>query len=252
MPPHRPIPLPSKPPVAAPDGGADSSTIYPDAPRFAGTLTIASHATTVHADAAAIAAMRDAVTRFGGLLVPGALAPDLLARFQSLAAHAPLHPVTTDGIAHRDTDLTPSIVLRMCMALVRQSFLDWVSAVTGCPRAAHIEGVLARMKVGDTVGWHRDAALGLRHVAMVLILSEAPHEGGRFELRHKSDGRPLMAHQGAPAGTLALFRIGEDLQHRVTTLTAGGPRVSFFAWARGPVDDREADRGMALPLWPPV
>lgn len=252
LPPLPTDPAPTDPQTPAPGDGTAALPSYPDAPRFDGALTIGAGATQVHADAPAIAAMRQAVDRYGGLLVPRALAPDLLGQFQALAARAALQPVTTRGIARRDTAVSPAIILPLCMALARQPFFDWIAAVTGCPPVAHVEGVLARMKTGDTVGWHRDAALGIRHVAMVIILSDTPHEGGRFELRRKSDGTPLMAHRGAPAGTLALFRIGEDLQHRVTPLTSGGPRLSFSAWARGPVHPGESARGMALPMWPPA
>jgi Rps23 Pro-64 3,4-dihydroxylase Tpa1-like proline 4-hydroxylase len=111
--------------------------------------------------------------------------------------------------------------------------------VTGCQPIAAVEGVLARMQAGDILEWHRDAFHGVRRLAVVINLSEQPFEGGRFEMRRRESGTPLFAYDHAVPGSMMIFRLGIDLQHRVTPVTAGGPRVAFSGWLRAPIQPDE-------------
>lgn len=223
---------------------------YPEAQVFRSPIRIGTKDTTILADAATNAAIADAIATQGGAVFHDVLAPDLLASLMEVAGKAPFRQVDLQEFGLRGNDLSVPSSLPFCLALGRPVFMHWLEQVTGCDPVAHIEGHLVQMLAGNNLGWHRDAGLGIRRLAMVINLTTEPYEGGRFELRRKSTQEPMFAYHAGALGSLAVFRLGLDLQHQVTTVTAGGPRISFTGWARGPWVEADRARHVALATWP--
>lgn len=225
---------------------------YPEAKVFRSPIRIGVKETTILADAATNAAIADAIARQGGAVFHDVLAPDLLHSLMDVAAKAPFRQVNLQEFGLRGNDLSVPSGLPFCLVLGRPVFMRWLEQLTGCDPIMHIEGHLVQMLAGNNLGWHRDAGLGIRRLAMVINLTTEPYEGGRFELRRKSTREPMFAYHAGRLGSLAVFRLGLDLQHQVAAVTAGGPRTSFTGWARGPWVEADDARHVALATWPPL
>src|SRR5262249_60990154 len=78
-------------------------------------------------------------------------------------------------------------------ALARPGFLRWIEAAVGCVTLVHVSGVVAEMSAGTDqgLGWHDDCNDGGRRLAVIVHLSDAPYDGGVFEIEEKASGRPL-------------------------------------------------------------
>ncbi len=230
----------------------ETATEYPPAQVFSNTFLIDAKETVIKADAAVTLTIREALLHAGGIVFENVIAPGLLDSLTRLAQAADYRQTDLKEFGLRGCDLAQHSGLPFCAILARTSFLQWLEQIADCPPIHHIEGHLAQMLPGNAVEWHRDSGHGIRRLAMVLNLTSEPYEGGRFELRRKSDGTPLLAYQANSRGSLAVFRIGNDLQHRVTGLTAGGPRNTFSAWARGSWVEEDRTRHLRLGTWPPL
>ena len=225
---------------------------YPDAPVFTAPIRIGVEETVVLADDATNAAIADAIATSGGVILHDVIEPDLLASWMQVADNTPFRQVDLQGFGTRANDLSPATALPFCLALGRPAYMRWLERVMGCETISHIEGHIAQMTPGHAIHWHRDAGLGIRRLAMVLNLTTEPYEGARFELRRKSTQQPMLAYHALTTGSLALFRVENDLQHRVSLMVSGGPRNSFAGWARGRWVEADAKRGLSLAAWPPL
>jgi hypothetical protein len=224
-------------------GKADAA-VYPPAPEFDAAFRLSADGVLLAGDPALNRAVREAFSTFNGAVFLNVIEASLLDVFLRLARAAAFESVATDDWGLRGVDAADRIALPFCMALARPVLLRWLEAVTGCEPLATVEGLIARMAPGDILEWHRDARLGVRRLAVVIHLTEVPYEGGRFELRTKQGQWPLMSCEHRVPGSTAIFRLGLDLQHRVTPVTSGGPRTIFAGWFRGPV---QAGDGSYLP-----
>lgn len=223
---------------------------YPAAKVFSAPFEIDANRTTILADQAMTEAVADTLATAGGVVFDNVIAPKLLESLIARAQSADFRQTDLKEFGLRGNDLSPRAGLPFCMVLARPVFMRWLEQISGCPPVAHVEGHLVQMLPGNNLGWHRDAGHGIRRLAMVLNLSTDRYEGGRFELRQKSTTTPMLAYQATTPGSLALFRLSNDLQHQVTQVTAGGPRTTFTGWARGPWIEADRDRDFRLAAWP--
>lgn len=225
---------------------------YPEGRVFRAPIRIGLKDTQVLTDAGANAVIADAIATMGGAIFEDVVEPDLLASWTGVAYGAAWNEVDLRQLGVRDSDLSPSTALPFCLALARSPFMRWLEAITGCDAITNIEGHVSQMRPDHVISWHRDAGLGIRRLAMVINLTIDPYDGARFLLRRKSTREPLFAYRATAPGSLAVFRIGDDLQHSVTRLTAGGPRTTFSCWARGPWTEDDRRRDGPLVAWPPL
>jgi hypothetical protein len=225
---------------------------YPSAPAFTAPVRIGQSETQILATAATTAAIRDALATSGGAVFHDVLEPSLLQSLCGVARKAAFRQVDLEAYGLRGNDLSPSSALPFCITLARPAFMAWLEAIGGGDRIGHIEGHLVEMKPGNSLGWHRDAGLGIRRLALVLNLTEQPYQGGEFELRRRAPREPMLTYHAGTTGSLAVFRLGRNLEHQVTQVTSGGPRTTFSAWARGPRCAGDAMRDGALCTWPPL
>ena len=61
-------------------------------------------------------------------------------------------------------------------------------------------------------------------------MADLPYEGGAFEMRRKGTEDLLMRHIHRDMGTALIFQVGAELEHRVCSVIAGGPRRVFAGW----------------------
>ena len=76
----------------------------------------------------------------------------------------------------------------------------------------------------------------------MIDLADRRYQGGRFELRRKGESDPLLVFEHAAPGSLLIFAVRDDLEHRVTPVTGGGPRRVYSGWFLSQPDDLTAQK----------
>ncbi len=122
------------------------------------------------------------------------------------------------------------------LALRRAPMLRWLERVADCGPLNHVEGEIAEHRAGgeDYLSWHQDTHKPGRKLALVIDLSDTPYAGGMFELRDRESKDMLVQHHHNQPGSALLFRIADTLEHRVLSVTDGGPRRVFASAFHGP------------------
>jgi hypothetical protein len=69
-------------------------------------------------------------------------------------------------------------------------------------------------------------------------LSPQPYGGGVFQLREAASGKMLTEVANIGLGDATLFRIGEDLAHRITDVSGPNAKTAFAGWFRAQPDYR--------------
>lgn len=123
-------------------------------------------------------------------------------------------------------------------ALTRPAMQAWLETVTGCGPLGGMIGNITQYAAGSGhhLGWHHDVdAANERRLAVTVNLGTTPYDGGDFEMRERGGTELLMRYAHAEPGTALVFRVTKALEHRVTPVISGGPRMVFSGWflARG-------------------
>ena len=170
------------------------------------------------------------------LVVDNPFEPELLDMIRGLARAGEWTADTIDGIGHREKEAVPRAAAAMRFALSRPALYDWLGEATGCGPLNEVEGIVGQTSAGsgEAIGWHNDLARPFRRLAVIVNLSDAPFEGGEFELQYADTGRTLLRHRHAGPGSTLIFAVAMGLRHRVLPVTAGGPRRVFAGWFLGP------------------
>ncbi len=78
--------------------------------------------------------------------------------------------------------------------------------------------------------WHNDVhATDRRLIALSLYLEAPPPRGGALLMRRAGFRRPFVRDPAKPRGTLTVFRIAKDLEHKVGRVWWGA-RTNFAGW----------------------
>jgi hypothetical protein len=166
---------------------------------------------------------------------PDILDPVLGSQLRRLSAEAQFIRQEVDRIGVRDVERHDRVSGALWLSLSRPPLLSWLSHVAGCGELRTATGVLARMSAGagHTLGWHDDLTKDDRRLAVVVNLSTEDYQGGVFELREKGSETILYRHVHAGFGSALIFHVARDLEHRVSPVTSGGPRLVFAGWFMG-------------------
>lgn len=189
----------------------------------------------VHFDTApdVVAALQQRFIEHHGLMFHQALAPELLATLQSLLSRSYFETRQVPEVGDQEIE-SPAVVARaLGFALCHQPLIDWINRVTGSAVSRHLLGGIARLRAGShhQMDWHDDHLdVPVRQLAVTINLSSAAYEGGRFELRCKGQKEILFSHHHREPGSLVLFRVDPRLEHRVTAVESGGPRLVYAGW----------------------
>jgi len=90
--------------------------------------------------------------------------------------------------------------------------------------------------------WHGDTTDG-RLIGMSVNLSDGVFDGGRFQLTHVGHDEPEIEIANTGPGDAILFRIREDLRHRVSAVEGKVPRVAFAGWFQSAPDFLDVLKG---------
>lgn len=168
------------------------------------------------------------------LLLGGVFAPELLGKLMSRAAAASFVEDDVERIGTREIEAPQRVGGTISVLLARSALLIWLEAATGLAPLRAVAGRLVQTRANgrDALGWHDDSQgdTGTRLLAVVINLSDAPYDGGRFDLRRVGSAEPIISHRHDRPGSMMVFAVSKGLEHRVTPLTAGGPRRVYAGW----------------------
>lgn len=139
---------------------------------------------------------------------------------------------SVEGLGDREVESPQRAGGAITLALKRAGLMRWIEEATGCGPLVRVDGrvVQARANNHDQLVWHDDLNEPERRLAVTVNLSEAPYEGGRFELRHAGTKEMLTEHLHDAPGALLIFEVARELEHRVLPVTSGGPRRVYTGW----------------------
>ena len=172
------------------------------------------------------------------LLMRQALDPAVLARLLPLLADAPVHervPGKARGrIIARELSVERSSLVARAFALLfnNSTLFRSIEALTGCPSIGNFQGRIYMMRpdAGHYDTWHTDND-GNRLIGLSCNLS-AEYVGGVFQIRERQTERIVGEIANTVRGDTHIFRIGPELQHRVTPVTGSVTKAAFAGWFR--------------------
>jgi hypothetical protein len=186
-------------------------------------------ATTVRRDPAEFRAQFDTVQ---ALHLEDVLVPDLRRRLVANAAAAAFVDDDVEEIGTREVEAPQRVGGMLSVLLGRPVLYDWLGAATGLAPIRAVSGRLVQTRANDRdeLAWHNDLGEDGRVLAVVINLSDLAYEGGRFDLRREGVDPLLFSQSRQIAGAMTVFAVRPGLEHRVTPLTAGGPRRVYAGW----------------------
>jgi hypothetical protein len=120
----------------------------------------------------------------------------------------------------------------LLFAFNNQKLFGVIQQITGCEEIGCFIGRVYRFLPDSNHhdSWHDDRAGGKRLLGLSLNLGNRIHSGGVLEIRDKSSGTILSQITNSILGDAILFRLGDDLEHRVTDVTGKVARTVFAGW----------------------
>jgi hypothetical protein len=108
-----------------------------------------------------------------------------------------------------------------------------VRELTGCGPIGCFTGRVYRIfpESGHYDNWHKDT-IEQRMIAMSINLSTEVYSGGLLQLRHTSSEQILYQIANTGPGDAIIFRLAEDLYHRVTSVQGTAAKTAFAGWFR--------------------
>ncbi|HXD16475.1 MAG TPA: 2OG-Fe(II) oxygenase [Vicinamibacterales bacterium] len=177
------------------------------------------------------AEMPDSFERYQALRLPQFLDADLLKTVQRAIGDATFYHRTHEGIGVEQCMRDNSTLALLYLLLNDQHLFDVIQQITGCARIGSFLGRVYRMcgGGGHYDSWHSDTGAN-RLIGISVNLSEQAFEGGRFELRKRGSDTLLWAVANTGPGDAILFRIADDLEHRVTAVEGHAPKTALAGW----------------------
>lgn len=190
---------------------------------------IGPHGVTVTADAAF---WRASFATLPAISIPFAFEPEFCAKMVARAARAEFVEDHVARIGLRAIEVPQRVGAALSLLLHSPALLDWLEQVTSMGPLRAVAGRLVETRANqrDALDWHDDQDNLTRRLAVVINLSDQPCVGGQFQLRRKGEAIPLLCHDHPQAGSILIFAVRPELEHRVTQLSAGGPRRVYAGW----------------------
>lgn len=193
-------------------------------------FTINTMRTAIHADASE---WRTGFAQTPALLFECPFAPALLERLVARAKGAKLVEDDVANVGTREVEGSPQLVGgTLGILLGRRALYAWLEAATAVAPIRGVSGRLVQTRANgrDALVWHDDIDGPARQLGVVVNLSDTPYEGGVFEMRRTSEAGPFLSYHHDRPGSMMVFAVRRDLQHRVTVLSSGGPRRVWAGW----------------------
>lgn len=164
--------------------------------------------------------------------VPGLFGPALLAEIRAELEWAPFEQRDYDGLAGElALDASVALVARLLFLVNDPALFGTVHAITGRGPVVRFDGrIYRRVATPEHYdNWHDDLHDPNHWVAMSVNLSKDEYGGGVLHVRRKGTTEPLVSLHNTGLGDAILFRVAPELEHRVTSVTAG-VKTALAGW----------------------
>ena len=164
------------------------------------------------------------------LVISNIIDPSCMTKLHNLLA-----PCEFDGyeVKRGQKDLAGQMITFL---LSRPLLYRRLELMTGCGTLDSVFGRITCLTAGSDLKlrWHDDLKINPRHrLAITINLSTDNYTGGIFKLRKKNSNELSFSYQHNVKGDALIFKVDHALEHRVTPLTAGGPRIVWAGWFIG-------------------
>jgi hypothetical protein len=181
-----------------------------------------------------ITALRETFDSTHAVHLPAFLSGDLLDEVQRAIRAAAFYDRShgKNGDIGREECMADNSALAMLVLLANDTrLITFIRSITGCAPIGCFDGRVYRMRgtAGHFDRWHSDTGVH-RLIGMSVNLSEGAYEGGRFELRSTDSDHVLWQITNTGPGDAVMFRISDDLVHRVTAVQGENARTAFAGW----------------------
>lgn len=187
--------------------------------------------TIVDATDAELEALRDEFDRRHCIRLPQLVEPGLLATLQKAIADANFFEKTNVNIGDELRVRPGAVALAFEFLTNDPALFAFVRRISGCPPIGSYRGRVYRLlpQPGHESDWHNDLLPG-RMLTMSINLGTEKYEGGVLQIRNRETGEILTEVANTGPGDATVFRIADELQHRVTPLTGTVPRTACAGW----------------------
>ena len=181
--------------------------------------------------AAAIAAWQADFDARHCVKLPAFIEPRLLAQLQARIASADFFQKTNMNIGDEARMSAEPVGAVLEFLTNDPELFEVIDAITGCGPIGCYRGRVYQLQpnTGHMSDWHNDFIHG-RMATMSINLSGAPYQGGILQFREVGSERIVNEVANTGAGDAVLFKIDENLQHRVTPTTGAVARTAYAGW----------------------
>jgi len=198
------------------------------------------------ADRNRLSALRDEFRRNHVAALPGLIAPPLLEAIVD-KFDAGVFETKAHGDAALELCLSPDESVGLLHFLVNEPAVYELIEFIGdtSPIRSFFGRVYRHLpERGHYQDWHGDVEPD-RRIGMSINLGREPYEGGVFEIRVRDSQRAPAGIHNVGFGDAIVFRLRDDLEHRVTALEGRVPKTAFAGWFRSHPDYVAVLRGRA-------
>jgi hypothetical protein len=123
------------------------------------------------------------------------------------------------------------IIWQLDFLMNTAALLQQIEAITGCGPLRYFQGRVYQLTPGTDQGhdWHDDFAHH-RRLGVSVNLSERVFAGGVLQLRDDRTKATLAEISNTGAGDCVIFRLGDDIEHRVLPVTGAVARQAYAGW----------------------
>jgi 2OG-Fe(II) oxygenase superfamily len=166
------------------------------------------------------------------LLLKEFLVPEIISIILPILGRAEYLPAQYNNVGS-ELRMEPNLAFDTLSFLANDMKLfGLVQTITGCGSIGCFQGRVYKL-IPDPLHnfeWHDDLRDASRLVAMSINLTEGMFRGGVLQIREVHSGKITGEVSNTEIGNAVLFRISEDLEHRVTGIEGDTPRISFAGW----------------------
>lgn len=162
--------------------------------------------------------------------LPAVIAADLGARIDDLVPKLTFESRNHGAIASEECARPDTLTELLAFVFNDPVWLQAVQTIVGCDEVGCFDGRIYRFAHGHNHGhdWHRDVD-GNRLAALSVTLTHAAFSGGALEIREGTDGA-VQQVRNPVFGDAVLFRIADDVYHRVTAPQPGPAKIAYAGW----------------------
>jgi hypothetical protein len=209
--------------------------------------------------------LQDLRSQFQGVhyfRLPGLLEPTLLRLIQHQIEDARFGERVHDGIdSNKELCMAENAAIRALLFLMNdEKFFEFIQFVTRCEHIRCFDGRVYRVNPnsGHHDSWHNDLGED-RLVGLTINLSPVAYSGGVLQIRERESQTVVSEVENLREGDAVVFRLRNDLQHRITDIEGATAKTAFAGWFMSQPDfssllKRDYGTGRklvgAFPEWP--